>query len=69
MIGIRVCYQCSDRYVGCHSKCERYINAKKIYEQQKALSNGQKVMNDYIHTRKSSKVCPKSLKHYNKKDE
>lgn len=26
---ISCCYKCSDRVVGCHSKCERYIAYRK----------------------------------------
>ena len=22
----RVCYNCPDRYVGCHGECEKYLN-------------------------------------------
>ena len=29
MRGIRVCYKCEDREVGCHSKCERYLEEVK----------------------------------------
>lgn len=26
------CYNCLDRYVGCHSKCEKYIETKAKHD-------------------------------------
>lgn len=28
MLGINVCKNCTDRYIGCHSECEKYKNVK-----------------------------------------
>lgn len=28
------CMGCTERYVGCHSKCEKYQNWLKIYHEQ-----------------------------------
>lgn len=27
------CFQCKDREVGCHSKCEKYIEFKKLSDE------------------------------------
>ena len=32
-MSINSCKDCKDRYVGCHSTCEKYINAKKEYDE------------------------------------
>lgn len=32
MAGIKCCYQCPDRYPGCHSKCDKYIAEKAQWE-------------------------------------
>lgn len=33
---IDCCYQCPDRYPGCHGECEKYIQQKKELEESKA---------------------------------
>lgn len=38
---VNCCKGCKDRYVGCHGKCEAYI------EQRKALSERNKQIADY----------------------
>ena len=37
MSAITVCKDCADRYIGCHSKCERYIREKEETAEQKAI--------------------------------
>ena len=32
---INVCYDCWDRYIGCHGKCEKYIKEKEERDRQK----------------------------------
>lgn len=32
-MNINSCKDCKDRHVGCHSTCEKYINAKKEYDE------------------------------------
>lgn len=32
-MSINSCKDCKDRYIGCHSTCEKYINAKKEYDE------------------------------------
>lgn len=34
---ISCCKDCPDRSVGCHAECERYIQEKAEYDEQKAL--------------------------------
>ena len=29
---MKTCYQCPDRFVGCHSQCQPYIDHKKIID-------------------------------------
>lgn len=31
------CYQCADRYMGCHDKCNKYQSAKHAYEEKKKV--------------------------------
>lgn len=65
-MGINTCYQCKDRFVGCHSSCERYINAKKLHDEEQSKFRSEKQMNDYVHSKKPKKtfVRPKALNHY-----
>lgn len=39
---MKTCYQCPDRYVGCHSKCQPYIDYKKIIDDRKTKINAEK---------------------------
>lgn len=34
---MRMCKDCQDRYIGCHSRCQKYVVAKviKTYKNQK----------------------------------
>ena len=34
---IRSCKDCTDRYVGCHSNCEKYLSEKAEYERLRDL--------------------------------
>lgn len=29
------CKDCNDKYLGCHAKCEEYLEAKKNHEKEK----------------------------------
>ena len=33
---IKCCYKCTDRVVGCHSTCEKYISEKAEHDKMKA---------------------------------
>lgn len=35
MIEVFTCKGCQLRYPGCHSKCEKYLNERKVYEEKK----------------------------------
>ena len=35
MIGIFTCKDCKSRYPGCHSKCAKYQEERKAYEEAK----------------------------------
>jgi len=34
----QACQFCKERYVGCHAKCEAYLNEKKTWEELKGLA-------------------------------
>jgi len=34
---ITCCKDCEERYIGCHSKCEKYIKEKQTLEKSKTL--------------------------------
>ena len=34
---ITCCKDCEERYIGCHSKCEKYITEKQMLEKSKEL--------------------------------
>lgn len=36
------CYQCTDRHIGCHSNCERYLKCAEEYREEKRQWNEQK---------------------------
>lgn len=36
MGGVTCCYQCPDRHPNCHSKCEKYIQQKAQWAEDKA---------------------------------
>lgn len=40
------CYECKDRYLGCHDHCERYITAKK--EWFETQQRNKKAKNEYL---------------------
>lgn len=33
--GSSVCYKCNDRYVGCHGKCNRYLQEVAVNNEEK----------------------------------
>lgn len=35
MTGVFCCKDCKDRYVGCHSECEKYKTQKDLHEKRK----------------------------------
>lgn len=35
MAGIRSCKDCAERYMGCHSYCQKYLSEKAEYEEDK----------------------------------
>lgn len=39
---MKTCYQCPDRYVGCHSNCQPYIDYKKIIDNRKIKIDAEK---------------------------
>lgn len=46
------CHRCEKRYVGCHSTCETYINAKREYaekvELNRKIKQADKTVNDTL---------------------
>ena len=42
------CKECTERYVGCHSSCEKYIDAKSKYDAHKQeIYEAQRLYNIY----------------------
>lgn len=39
---MKICYQCTDRYVGCHAQCQPYIDQKKIIDDRNAKITAEK---------------------------
>lgn len=35
MAGIRSCKDCTERYMGCHSYCQKYLSEKAEYDERK----------------------------------
>lgn len=58
------CKGCTDRYVGCHSECKKYIEVKKRDMERMATQNRDKKIDDTIYDLKYNRV--KSLKHGHK---
>lgn len=48
------CKDCTKRYVGCHAKCEPYLKAKQIKENENNTVNKQK-QNIYFNNRRYNK--------------
>ena len=45
------CKDCKDRYLGCHSKCEKYIDSKKKLDKLREKERMEKRINyDYWST-------------------
>lgn len=53
---INCCHDCSNRAVGCHGICEKYIESRKKYEEQQtaiyAWKNKDKAIQDYKHSKR-----------------
>lgn len=47
MAGVTCCYQCPDRHPNCHSKCEKYIQQKAQWDEDKAKERANR--NPVIH--------------------
>ena len=45
MIGINCCKDCTERYLGCHSNCEKYIAKKKEAEKIREKINNEQIIN------------------------
>ena len=58
------CKGCTDRYVGCHSECGKYIEVKKRNIERMVTQNRDKKIDDTIYDLKYNRV--KSLKHGHK---
>lgn len=42
---MKICFQCTDRHMGCHGECERYKLEKEKVEQVR--QNKEEYMNNY----------------------
>lgn len=43
------CLNCLDRHLGCHSDCTRYIEAKKLHEEEKEKIRVAKMISGIYH--------------------
>ena len=44
-----VCKDCSERHLGCHDKCEKYLKAKEEYwEKKSAIYQEKKEHSEYM---------------------
>ena len=50
------CKNCPDRYIGCHSKCEKYLTAKSNHEKRKAEIRLQREAAVYLQDRIAKNV-------------
>lgn len=46
--GLSVCYRCDNRHVGCHSKCERYLQEVETNSKEKKKLRDRKAAENYI---------------------
>lgn len=58
---ILVCKNCTNRIVGCHSNCPKYLEEKRIHD-EKLEEKRQRINNDSIHTDFVKRGVAKSLK-------
>ena len=53
-MGFEKCKNCSEREVGCHSKCEYYLNKKELIEKERKIRNKKREMEeDFYNARKT----------------
>lgn len=64
------CESCPDRYVGCHSVCDRYKEFQKFVEGRRKHNAGETAVTDYVMNtiRKSRVSHGKSTKRLMKED-
>ena len=61
--GYYVCYHCENRFPGCHSKCELYINEKKEMDQKRKEKNMKQEIDNCLYTNNQLRI--KSMKQKN----
>ena len=50
------CRECKERYIGCHSTCEKYIESKRQMERRKKQIEAAKMEEKIYRTYKSRKI-------------
>ena len=50
------CKDCDTRKVGCHASCETYLEVKKINDESKIISEGERAILDYEKIKKEQAV-------------
>lgn len=50
------CKGCKDRHVGCHSECNKYIEAKRKNEEIRATQEKESVLNESIYVLKNNRM-------------
>jgi hypothetical protein len=56
IINIRCCFECSERFLGCHSKCNKYIAEKENNEKVQAERHKQAEVNYSIYQIKQQNI-------------
>lgn len=54
------CYDCAERHEGCHGTCEKYLSAKKEYEEERQAIRKRKISDKIYadtHVRNVAQTC------------
>lgn len=56
------CHGCTDRVVGCHSKCERYAREKERNDAILAAKRADRDTRDYTYDQKRDRMAKQAMK-------
>lgn len=54
------CLNCKERYVGCHSTCEKYLNEKAAHDEEVKLIRQQRELEDMFIGMKVKEIIKKT---------
>lgn len=52
----KICLNCQERHIGCHSSCEKYINAKAAHDAKLNEKNKKKYQENQYYDYKNNAV-------------